>query len=39
MDIVQYSSSRLRLKIQNNEEKEIIVSREKVQDFKSWLEH
>ena len=38
-DIVQYSSSRLRLKILNNEEKEIIVSREKVQDFKTWLEH
>ncbi len=38
-DIVQYSSSRLQLKILNNEDKEIIVSREKVQDFKSWLEH
>jgi two-component system response regulator LytT len=38
-DIIQYTSSRLRLKILNNEDKEIIVSREKVQDFKSWLEH
>ena len=38
-DIIQYSNSRLRLKILNNEEKEIIVSREKVQDFKTWLEH
>jgi len=38
-DILQYTSSRLRLKILNNEDKEIIVSREKVQDFKSWLEH
>ncbi|HJX70322.1 MAG TPA: LytTR family DNA-binding domain-containing protein [Bacteroidales bacterium] len=38
-DIVQYSGSRLRLKILNNEDKEIIVSREKVQDFKKWLEH
>jgi DNA-binding LytR/AlgR family response regulator len=37
-DIVQYSNSRLRLKIINNEEEEIVVSREKVQDFKSWLE-
>lgn len=38
MDIIQYSSSRLRLKIKNNEDIDIIVSREKVQDFKSWLE-
>ncbi len=38
-DIVQYSGSRLRLKILNNEHKEVIVSREKVQDFKKWLEH
>lgn len=38
-DIIQYTSSRLRLKIMNNEDKEIIVSRDKVQDFKSWLEH
>ncbi|HJX70653.1 MAG TPA: LytTR family DNA-binding domain-containing protein [Bacteroidales bacterium] len=38
-DIVQYSGSRLRLKILNNEDEEIIVSREKVQDFRKWLEH
>lgn len=38
-DILQYSKSRLRLKIMNNEDKEIIMSREKVRDFKSWLEH
>lgn len=37
-DIVQYSGSRLRLKILNNEDEEIVVSREKVQDFKKWLE-
>lgn len=37
-DIVQYSGSRLRLKILHNEDKEIIVSREKVQDFRKWLE-
>ena len=37
-DIVQYSNSRLRLKILHNEDKDIIVSREKVQDFKLWLE-
>jgi DNA-binding LytR/AlgR family response regulator len=38
LDIIQYSGSRLRLKIKNNEDRDIIVSREKVQDFKSWLE-
>lgn len=37
-DIVQYSNSRLRLKILHNEDKEVIVSREKVQEFKGWLE-
>ncbi|MBN2613506.1 MAG: response regulator transcription factor [Bacteroidales bacterium] len=37
-DIVQYSNSRLRLKLLHNENKDIIVSREKVQDFKGWLE-
>lgn len=37
-DIVQYSNSRLLLKILNNEEKELIVSRERVQNFKNWLE-
>jgi DNA-binding LytR/AlgR family response regulator len=37
-DIIQYSGSRLRLKVKNNEDSDIIVSREKVQDFKSWLE-
>ena len=37
-DILQYSGSRLLLKILHNEDKEIIVSREKVQDFRKWLE-
>ncbi len=37
-DIVQYSNSRLKLKILNNDDKDIIVSREKVQEFKFWLE-
>lgn len=38
IDIIHYTSSRLRLKIINNEDKDIIVSREKVQEFKTWLE-
>ena len=37
-DIVSYSNSRLRVKLQSNESDELIVSREKVQDFKKWLE-
>lgn len=37
-DIIHYSNSRLRLKIQNNDNKDFIVSREKVQQFKLWLE-
>lgn len=37
-DIIHYSNSRLRLKILHNEDKDIIVSREKVQEFKTWLE-
>jgi len=38
LDIVSYSNSRLRIKLKSNESEELIVSREKVQDFKSWLE-
>ncbi len=37
-DIIFYTNSRLRIKLLNSEEKNIIVSREKVQHFKSWLE-
>ncbi|MFO7659266.1 MAG: LytTR family DNA-binding domain-containing protein [Bacteroidales bacterium] len=37
-DIVQFSNSRLKLKLLHNEDKDVIVSREKVQDFKGWLE-
>ena len=35
-DVVVYSTSRLRVKYPHEFEKEIIVSREKVSDFKSW---
>ncbi len=35
-DVVVYSTSRLRIKYPHEFEKEIIVSREKVSDFKAW---
>jgi len=37
-DIISYSNSRLLVKLNSNESKDLIVSREKVQDFKKWLE-
>ena len=35
-DVIVYSTSRLRIKFPSEFEKEIIVSREKVSDFKAW---
>jgi DNA-binding LytR/AlgR family response regulator len=37
-DIISYSNSRLKVKLDSNDSDELIVSREKVQDFKKWLE-
>lgn len=37
-DVVVYSNSRLKISIPFKSEKEIIVSREKVSSFKTWLE-
>ncbi len=37
-DIVAYSNSRLKIKLNRYDEQEIIVSRERVKDFKLWLE-
>ena len=37
-DIIAYSNSRLKLQLQTYNETEIIVSRERVKDFKNWLE-
>ena len=37
-DIVSYTNSRLQIKVNRYDEQEIIVSREKVKDFKLWLE-
>jgi two-component system response regulator LytT len=36
-DIVAYSNSRLKLVLHSYEEQEIIVSRERVKDFKNWI--
>jgi DNA-binding LytR/AlgR family response regulator len=38
-DIISYSNSRLKVKLNSNESNDLIVSREKVQDFKKWLEN
>lgn len=37
-DIVAYTNSRLKIKLNRYKEQEIIVSRERVRDFKLWLE-
>ncbi len=37
-DIISYTNSRLRIKLNRYIEQEIIVSRERVKDFKLWLE-
>lgn len=37
-DIVTYSNSRLRIILNQSEEMDAIVSRDKVQDFKKWLD-
>lgn len=37
-DIISYSNSRLLLRLHTNHSDDLVVSREKVQDFKKWLE-
>jgi DNA-binding LytR/AlgR family response regulator len=37
-DIISLSNSRLQVKLNSNESDDLVVSREKVQDFKKWLE-
>lgn len=37
-DVVAYSNSRLKLKVQHPIDDDFLVAREKVKDFKSWLE-
>lgn len=37
-DIINYSNSRLQIRLHTNKSDDLIVSREKVQQFKNWLE-
>ncbi|MEM8763322.1 MAG: LytTR family DNA-binding domain-containing protein, partial [Bacteroidota bacterium] len=37
-DIISYTNSRLQIKMNRFSEQEIVVSRERVKDFKLWLE-
>ncbi|MGY0392804.1 LytR/AlgR family response regulator transcription factor [Bizionia sp. KMM 8389] len=37
-DMLSYTNSRLQVKLHNYNEQEIIVARERVKDFKTWLE-
>ncbi|WP_430467767.1 LytR/AlgR family response regulator transcription factor [Winogradskyella ouciana] len=37
-DIISYTNSRLQIKLNHYKEQEIIVARERVKDFKNWLE-
>ena len=37
-DIISYTNSRLQLKLNSYKEQEVIVARERVKDFKLWIE-
>lgn len=37
-DVITYSNSRLKLKVQNANEDDFLVARERVKEFKDWLE-
>jgi DNA-binding LytR/AlgR family response regulator len=37
-DIISYTNSRLQIKLNTYKEQEVIVARERVRDFKLWLE-
>ena len=37
-DVISYSNSRLKLKVQNANEDDFLVARERVKEFKDWLE-
>ncbi|WP_223034921.1 LytR/AlgR family response regulator transcription factor [Hanstruepera marina] len=37
-DIISYTNSRLQIKLKSFDEQEVIVARERVKDFKNWLE-
>jgi len=37
-DMVSYTNSRLQIKLNNYKEQDVIVARERVKEFKDWLE-
>jgi len=37
-DMVSYTNSRLQIKLNSYNEQDVIVARERVKDFKNWLE-
>ena len=37
-DMVSFSNSRLKIILKNSNDDDVIVSRERVQDFKQWLD-
>ena len=37
-DMISYTNSRLQIKLNSYNEQEVIVARERVKDFKEWLE-
>lgn len=37
-DIISYTNSRLQIKLNSYKEQDVIVARERVKDFKLWLE-
>ncbi|MDH5398773.1 MAG: LytTR family DNA-binding domain-containing protein [Cyclobacteriaceae bacterium] len=37
-DIIAYSNSRLRLKLKHSDDRDVIVARERVKEFKDWLD-
>ena len=39
VDVISYTNSRLRVRLHHPTEEDIIVAREKVKEFKEWLEH
>ncbi len=39
LDIIVYSNSRLKIKLRNSDDEKIIISRDKVTVFKSWLDN
>jgi DNA-binding LytR/AlgR family response regulator len=38
LDILSYSNSRLKLRLKNSTDNDVIVARERVQEFKQWLD-